>query len=115
VATDASTVAVRMSEFYGISREDWLSLVVKVCFYTPDHPLPSLIRQYKEADIQYCCVLMAKHENEVALEILEHMVWSAVFYNRRCEIAMRLTLVGECLSFLCGCHPPFTDLSRPLT
>ena len=30
VASDASTVLVRMTEFYGLSREDWLSLVIKV-------------------------------------------------------------------------------------
>jgi hypothetical protein len=37
---------------------------------------------------------MAKHENEVALEILEHMMFSAIFYSRRCEIALRLTIIG---------------------
>jgi len=48
---------------------------------------------------------MAKHENEVALEILEHMVYSAIFYNRRCEIALRLALVGKSLQViaLCSC------------
>lgn len=30
VETDASTVGIRMTEFYGLSREDWLSLVIKV-------------------------------------------------------------------------------------
>jgi hypothetical protein len=30
VASDAGTVLVRMTEFYGLSREDWLSLVIKV-------------------------------------------------------------------------------------
>jgi hypothetical protein len=30
IASDAGTVLVRMTEFYGLSREDWLSLVIKV-------------------------------------------------------------------------------------
>ena len=38
---------------------------------------------------------MAKEENEVAMEILEQMVWSALFYNRRAETALRLTTIGE--------------------
>lgn len=38
---------------------------------------------------------MAKEENEVAMEILEQMVWSAIFYYHRGEIALRLTLVGK--------------------
>lgn len=37
---------------------------------------------------------MAKHEYEVAMEILEHMIFSAIFYSRRCEIALRLTIIG---------------------
>lgn len=37
---------------------------------------------------------MVKDENEVALEILEQMVWSAVFYYRRAELALRLTVIG---------------------
>ena len=74
-----------MTEFYGLSREDWLSLVIKVNL--------SICSGYK-AECQYCCVLMAKHENEIALEILEHMLFSAIFYSRRCEIALRLTVIG---------------------
>ena len=38
---------------------------------------------------------MAKEENEVAMELLEQMVWSALFYNRRAETALRLTTIGE--------------------
>jgi len=75
-----------MTEFYGLSREDWLSLVIKVSclnFCTSEG-----------TECQYCCVLMAKHENEIALEILEHMLFSAIFYSRRCEIALRLTVIG---------------------
>jgi general transcription factor 3C polypeptide 3 (transcription factor C subunit 4) len=90
-----NTVAIRMTEFYGLSREDWLSLVVKVSLSSF---IPSSLTV--GADPQYCCVLMAKHENEVALEILEHMVYSAIFYNRRCEIALRLALVGKSLQVI---------------
>jgi hypothetical protein len=35
VASDAGTVLVRMTEFYGLSREDWLSLVIKVSSCIP--------------------------------------------------------------------------------
>jgi hypothetical protein len=34
VETDANTVGIRMTEFYGLSREDWLSLVIKVSHRT---------------------------------------------------------------------------------
>jgi hypothetical protein len=37
---------------------------------------------------------MAKEENAVAMEILEQMVWSAIFFYRRGEIALRLTTIG---------------------
>jgi len=30
VQSEAGTVLVRMTDFYGLSREDWLSLVIKV-------------------------------------------------------------------------------------
>lgn len=62
----------RKTSFYGLSNEEWLTLVVK-----------------------YCCVLMVRREEEVAMDILEHVVWSGLFHNRRCEIALRLTIIGE--------------------
>lgn len=30
IENEAGTVLVRMTDFYGLSREDWLSLVIKV-------------------------------------------------------------------------------------
>lgn len=38
---------------------------------------------------------MVKSEEDVAYDILEHVVWSGLFNSRRCEIALRLTIVGE--------------------
>jgi general transcription factor 3C polypeptide 3 (transcription factor C subunit 4) len=73
----------RQTEFYGITAEDWLALTIKV----------RLRRDV--ADSQYCCVLMVKSEEDVAYDILEHVVWSGLFNSRRCEIALRLTIVGE--------------------
>ncbi|KIY33595.1 general transcription factor 3C polypeptide 3 (transcription factor C subunit 4) [Cryptococcus gattii E566] len=61
----------RKTSFYGLSNEEWLTLVVK-----------------------YCCVLMVRGEEEVAMDILEHVVWSGLFHNRRCEIALRLTIIA---------------------
>ncbi|KLT39056.1 TPR-like protein [Cutaneotrichosporon oleaginosum] len=61
----------RQTEFYGIRAEDWLALTIK-----------------------YCCVLMVKGEEDVAYDILEHVVWSGLFNSRRCEIALRLTIVA---------------------
>ncbi|GMK54381.1 hypothetical protein CspeluHIS016_0109670 [Cutaneotrichosporon spelunceum] len=61
----------RQTEFYGINSEDWLALTIK-----------------------YCCVLMVKGEEDVAYDILEHVVWSGLFNSRRCEIALRLTIVA---------------------
>lgn len=62
---------VRQTSFYGIGTEDWLALTIK-----------------------YCCVLMVKNEEDVAMDILEHVVWSGLFNNRRCEIAIRLATVA---------------------
>lgn len=62
---------VRQTSFYGIGTEDWLALTIK-----------------------YCCVLMVKNEEDVAMDILEHVVWSGLFNNRRCEIALRLATVA---------------------
>jgi len=38
---------------------------------------------------------MVKNEADVSMDILDHVVWSGLFYNRRSEIALRLTAVGE--------------------
>ncbi|KAK4684844.1 general transcription factor 3C polypeptide 3 (transcription factor C subunit 4), partial [Tremellales sp. Uapishka_1] len=64
-------LVVRTTEFYGMGAEEWLSLTIK-----------------------YCCVLMVKSEGEVAMDILEHVVWSGLFFNKRCEIALRLTIIA---------------------
>lgn len=61
----------RQTEFYGIGYEDWLTLTIK-----------------------YCCVLMVKGEEDVVMEILEHVVWAGLFNNRRSEIALRLTIIA---------------------
>ena len=74
---------VRQTEFYGIETEDWLALTIKVGCHNV------------LADRQYCCVLMVKNEDDVAMDILEHVVWSGLFNSRRCEIALRLTIIGE--------------------
>lgn len=37
---------------------------------------------------------MVKNEEDVAMDILEHVVWSGLFNTRRCEIALRLTIVA---------------------
>lgn len=38
---------------------------------------------------------MVKNEDELAMEILEHVMWAGLFNNRRAETALRLTIVGE--------------------
>ncbi|ORX38805.1 hypothetical protein BD324DRAFT_655212, partial [Kockovaella imperatae] len=63
-------VVVRQTSFYGLDCEEWLSLVVK-----------------------YCCVLMVKNEEDVALDILEHVIWSGLFNNRRSEVVLRMTII----------------------
>jgi hypothetical protein len=47
------------------------------------------------ADEKYCCVLMIKNEEDVAIDILEHVVWSNLFNNRRCEVAIRMSIIGR--------------------
>lgn len=37
---------------------------------------------------------MVKGEEDVAMDILEHVVWAGLFNNRRCEIALRLTIIA---------------------
>ncbi|WVQ98069.1 hypothetical protein IAU59_005191 [Kwoniella sp. CBS 9459] len=61
----------RRTEFYGLNYEEWLTLMVK-----------------------YCCVLMVKNEEDIAMDILEHVVWSGLFHNKRCEVALRLTIIA---------------------
>ncbi|WVN89418.1 uncharacterized protein L203_104641 [Cryptococcus depauperatus CBS 7841] len=61
----------RKTSFYGLSSEEWLAIVVK-----------------------YCCVLMVRGEEDTAMDILEHVVWSGLFHNRRCEITIRLTIIA---------------------
>jgi hypothetical protein len=38
---------------------------------------------------------MVKHEADVALEILEHVVQASLFNTRRCEVALRMATIGE--------------------
>ncbi|WWD21507.1 hypothetical protein CI109_105993 [Kwoniella shandongensis] len=66
-----SYTTFRRTEFYGLDYEQWLTLMVK-----------------------YCCVLMVKDEADIAMDILEHVVWSGLFHNRRCEVALRLTIIA---------------------
>jgi hypothetical protein len=47
------------------------------------------------ADDQYCAVLMVKNEDELAYDILQHVVYAGIFNTRRCEVALRLMTVGE--------------------
>ncbi|WVF69789.1 hypothetical protein IAT40_004568 [Kwoniella sp. CBS 6097] len=61
----------RRTEFYGLNYEEWLTLIVK-----------------------YCSVLMVKNEEDIAMDILEHVVWSGLFHNKRCEVALRLTIIA---------------------
>ncbi|WRT64759.1 uncharacterized protein IL334_001693 [Kwoniella shivajii] len=64
-------ITYRRTEFYGLNYEEWLTLMVK-----------------------YCCVLMVKNEEDIAMDILEHVIWSGLFHNRRCEVALRLTIIA---------------------
>nr|XP_019047149.1 hypothetical protein I302_03756 [Kwoniella bestiolae CBS 10118]OCF26079.1 hypothetical protein I302_03756 [Kwoniella bestiolae CBS 10118] len=64
-------ITFRRTEFYGLNYEEWLTLTVK-----------------------YCCVLMVKNEEDIAMDILEHVIWSGLFHNRRCEVALRLTMIA---------------------
>ncbi|KAL1412045.1 transcription factor TFIIIC subunit tfc4 [Vanrija albida] len=63
----------RQEDFYGIKSEDWLAITVK-----------------------YCCVLMSKDRKSTvyAMGILDHVVWSGPFNSRRCEVALRLTIIA---------------------
>lgn len=47
------------------------------------------------SDTQYSCVLMVKSEEDFALDILEHVIWAGLFNNRRSEVALRLTTIGQ--------------------
>lgn len=38
---------------------------------------------------------MVKNEEDVAMDILEHVIWSALFSNKRSELALRMTIIGE--------------------
>jgi general transcription factor 3C polypeptide 3 (transcription factor C subunit 4) len=38
---------------------------------------------------------MVKSEEDVAMDILEHVLWSGLFNNRRCEVALRMTINGQ--------------------
>nr|XP_018265461.1 uncharacterized protein I303_01827 [Kwoniella dejecticola CBS 10117]OBR87619.1 hypothetical protein I303_01827 [Kwoniella dejecticola CBS 10117] len=70
-ADQPTHITYRRTEFYGLNYEEWLTLTVK-----------------------YCCVLMVKNEEDIAMDILEHVIWSGLFHNRRCEIALRLTIIA---------------------
>ncbi|WOO80159.1 Transcription factor tau subunit sfc4 [Vanrija pseudolonga] len=63
----------RQEDFYGIKSEDWLAITIK-----------------------YCCVLMSKDRKSTvyAMGILDHVVWSGPFNSRRCEVALRLTIIA---------------------
>ena len=41
---------------------------------------------------------MVKGEEDVAIDILEHVLWSGLFNNRRSEVALRMTIIGEGLA-----------------
>ena len=79
-------ITLRISEFYGLNCEEWLNLVIKV-------GLPQ--RDRAESLRQYCAVLMVKNEEDVAMDILEHVVHAGLFNNRRSEIALRMTTICE--------------------
>ncbi len=82
-------LTVRQTEFYGLGCEEWLALVIKVSF-------ASHLRGHAQYAIRkYCCVLMVKSEEDVALDILEHVIWSGLFNNRRSELALRMTVIGQ--------------------
>jgi general transcription factor 3C polypeptide 3 (transcription factor C subunit 4) len=40
---------------------------------------------------------MVKNEEDVAMDILEHVVHAGLFNNRRSEIALRMTIICELL------------------
>lgn len=37
---------------------------------------------------------MVKGDEDVAMDILEHVVWGGLFNNRRCEVALRLAIIA---------------------
>jgi hypothetical protein len=41
---------------------------------------------------------MVKNEEDVAMDILEHVIWSALFSNKRSELALRMTIIGKSTS-----------------
>jgi general transcription factor 3C polypeptide 3 (transcription factor C subunit 4) len=89
---------MRQTDFYGLDMEEWLVLVIKVgaSLASASWNTPLIA--------QYCCVLMVKSEEDVAMDVLEHVVWSGLFNNPRAEVALRLAIVGRsaCLAFLGG-------------
>jgi general transcription factor 3C polypeptide 3 (transcription factor C subunit 4) len=96
-------LVMRQTDFYGLDMEEWLVLVIKVSLGAS-----SVSASWDMALIaQYCCVLMVKSEEDVAMDILEHVVWSGLFNNARAEVALRLAIVGKstCLAFLGGVRP----------
>lgn len=46
---------------------------------------------------------MVKNEEDVAMEILEHVVWAGLFNNARSEVALRMCIIGK---------PPFALKAR---
>jgi general transcription factor 3C polypeptide 3 (transcription factor C subunit 4) len=50
---------------------------------------------------------MVKNEEEVAMDILEHVIWSGLFNNRRCEVAIRLAIIGEYLQVPFAVSTPY--------
>ncbi|WVQ83249.1 hypothetical protein IAT38_005388 [Cryptococcus sp. DSM 104549] len=74
VAPDVKWAVFRRTEFYGLNYEQWLLIILK-----------------------YSSVMTVRGEPEIALDVLEHVVWSGLFHNRRCEIAIRLAIIGAAL------------------
>jgi len=88
-------ITLRISEFYGLNCEEWLNLVIKVGTFASGLDLCH--------SRQYCAVLMVKNEEDVAMDILEHVVHAGLFNNRRSEIALRMTIICERLHTLSSC------------
>jgi general transcription factor 3C polypeptide 3 (transcription factor C subunit 4) len=99
-------LVMRQTDFYGLDMEEWLVLVIKASWGASSALLDLALI------VQYCCVLMVKSEEDVAMDILEHVVWSGLFNNARAEVALRLAIVGKsaCLAFLGGVRPPAIEV-----
>lgn len=94
-----TVITKRQTEFYGIGAEDWLGLIIKVrnvpCMKQDTFSCVVSSAGNDELNDQYCMILASRHEERLALEILEHTIWGNIFFNYRSELAFRITIIGK--------------------